>query len=191
MKRCSDSERHVPATLLGVAAALALGMPLWLSGCSPMTPTPTFAPTLLRISPDAASGPDYEATGAIAGAGEVDYYQLDLPQPYNSVVVMTHGDTDTEGQVETAQRAAVDRECEGERHKETPPCVWGYDADIMPGPGHTDVFNAMPPSRNFLWEGSLDAGTWYIRVTGADDATGDYRLTVELSNQDCPTYYCD
>ena len=56
----------------------------------------------------------------------------------------------------------------------------------------------MPASKNSVWEGSLGAGTYYIRVTGQCGATGRYELTVELANMECPPtaenpfgYYCD
>ena len=173
-----------------------IGIPLLLSACNIMTPDttppPAFAPTVLEISPDAGSGPDYAASGSIESAEDVDYFELVVAQAFNSVVVMTAGATDTAGQVETEQRAAITAECEGERHKSEPPCVWGYDADVdTPHPDRTEEFNTMPASKNFLWEGNLGKGTYYIRVTGENGATGDYELTVELGNQDCPTYYCD
>ena len=154
---------------------------------------------MLKISPDAATGPDYVAEGSIDSAEDVDYYELVLARKFNTVVVMTSGDTDTAGRVETERRTPITTECEGERHEATPPCVWGYDADIdTPNSDRTPKFNTMPASRNFIWEGSLDVGTYYIRVTGQNGATGRYELTVELANMECPPtpedplgYYCD
>ena len=56
----------------------------------------------------------------------------------------------------------------------------------------------MAASKNFIWEGSLDVGIYYIRVTGQDGATGPYALGIETVNMDCPPtdtdpsgYYCD
>ena len=158
-------------------------------------PEPAFEPMLLEVSADAASGPDYVAAAEIGQVGESDYFQLDLRQSFNSVVVMTTGNTDTAGTVETEQGTPIIAECQGERYKADPPCVWGYDADLAtpnaPNAERTAAFNSMPAPKNFLWEGSLDEGSHYIRVTGEGGATGAYVLTVELGNQDCPTYYCD
>ena len=153
-------------------------------------PEPAFEPTLLVISPDAATGDDYVALGSIDRAGELDYLKLVLNRSFNVVDVMTFGDTDTSGQVETWQRVPVTTECQGEKAwNSEPPCVWGYDDDIdPPNSDRTQEFNSMPASRNFLWEGSLDAGIYYIRVTGGNGATGAYRLGVESNNEDCPNY---
>ena len=165
------------------------------SGVSAPEPALWFEPTLLEISPDAATGLDYIVTGSIDGAEEQDYFKLALRQPFNSVVVMTAGDTDTAGQIETADRTPITAECQGDPWKAAPPCVWGQDADSnTPNPDRSERFNSMSASKNFLWVGSLGVGTYYIRVTGATGATGatgDYELTVELKNQDCPDYYCD
>lgn len=155
-------------------------------------PPPAFEPELLEVSPDAASGPDYVTAARIEHAGESDYFQLVLHQSFNSVVVMSTGDTDTVGTVETEPGTPIVAECEGEPYKAEPPCVWGDDSDLAtPHPQRSAAFNSMPASKNFLWEGSLDAGSYYIRVTGEGGATGAYGLVVELGNQDCPTYYCD
>ena len=175
------------ALVLGLGAAL-------LSGCSgasgePAMPEP---PTLLVISPDAASGPDFVAEGSIDRPGAGHLFQLDLRQSHNSVVVMTTGATDTAVQVGTGQHVPITAECEGDPWKAVQPCVWGHDDDIdTPNPLRTKEFNSMPASRNFLWEGSLDVGTYFIRVTGQRGATGPFQLTVELNNQDCPDYDCE
>ena len=171
---------------------MALGISL-LSGCSNVAPPGGNAATLLEIRPDAGVGPDYVAAGSIDRAEETDDFKLVLARSFNTVVVMTVGDTDTAGQVETEDRTPITTECQGDPWKAEPPCIWGYDADIdTPNPERTTEFNRMPASRNFLWEGSLGEGTYYIRVTGENGATGAYELTVELGNQVCPTYYyCD
>ena len=163
-----------------------------MSGCGSLGMQPAFEPMLLEASADAATGPDYVAADRIEHVGESDYFRLDLWQSFNSVVVMTSGDTDTAGTVETEQRTPITAECRGERYKADPPCVWGHDDDLAtPDSERTAAFNRMPASKNFLWEGSLHQGSYYIRVTGESGATGAYVLAVELGNQDCPTYYCD
>lgn len=170
--------------VLGLGAAL-------LSGCSgaPAMPVP---PTVLVFSPDAATGPDFVGEGSIDSPGAYQVFQLDLRQSYNSVVVMTTGATDTAVQVETEQHVPITTVCEGDPWIAAQPCVWGHDNDIdTPNPLRTEQFNSMPASRNFLWEGSLDVGTYFIRVTGERGATGTFQLAVELNNQDCPDYYCD
>lgn len=172
------------------AIAASLLLAAVLSGCGGMTPA--FAPTVLEFSPDADTGPDYVAEGSIDSAGETVWFELELRRTFNTVVVMTMGDTDTAGRVETQQRVPVEALCEGARPKAARPCVWGYDPDILtPNQNRTQEFNSMPASRNFLWEGSLDAGTYFIGVTGERGATGAFRLTVEIGDEDCPVYYCD
>jgi len=169
-----------------------------IAGCSGAV-SGSGQPILLVISPNSATGPDYIARGSIDSADDEDYYQLVLNRKFNTVVVMTSGDTDTVGQVETQLRDPISAECEGERHEAEPPCVWGSDDDIVtPNSDRPSKFNTMPSSKNFIWEGSLDVGTYYIRVTGYGGATGAYELTVELTNMDCPPqpedphgYYCD
>ena len=112
---------------------------------------------------------------------------------------MTSGETDTAGQVETLDRTPITANCEGERHEATPPCVWGTDADIdTPNQERSKKFNSMAASKNFIWAGSLDAGTYYIRVSGQNDATGPYQLAIEVVDMQCPPtatdpygYYCD
>ena len=144
-------------------------------------------PTLLVISPDAATGPDYFVRASIDFVEDVDYYNLVINRKFNTVVVMTSGDTDTIGLVETQQREPTTAECEGERHQAEPPCVWGSDDDIVtPNADRPSKFNTMPPSKNFIWEGSLDVGTYYIRVAGQGGATGPYELAVELAHMSCP-----
>ncbi len=191
--------RTAGSAVVSAVAGIMLGIPLLLSGCGNVRPpVQDFKPTLLVISPDAAAGPDYVARGSIDRAGEEDYFELVLGIDFNTVVVMTSGDTDTAGRVETEQRTPITTECAGERHTAVPPCVWGYDDDIdTPNPDRTSKFNTMPASKDFLWEGSLDAGTWYIRVTGQNGATGPYELAVETTNMQCPPkpgdpfgYYC-
>lgn len=193
--------------LFYIAAGLVVGI-LWaLTGCAIGTP---FEPTLLVISQAAATGPDYIAEGSIDSAGEVDYYALVLNLTFNTVTVMTSGTTDTAGQVETRQRVPVTMICDGERPEATPPCVWGVEADInTPNPERSEKFNSMEASKNFIWEGKLagkddrrvnphSKGTYYIRVTGENGATGPYQLTVETVNISCPPtpedpfgYMCD
>ena len=46
---------------------------------------PTFEPTLLVISPNAAIEADYAAAGSIDSAAEVDYFKLVLNQTFNTV----------------------------------------------------------------------------------------------------------
>lgn len=189
-------ERPGSDTSIVVALALACGIPWLISGCAAAT---SMDATLLEISPDAASGPDYIAHGRIEGPDDVDYYRLVLNQTFNTVTIMTGGPTDTAGQVETATRVPITMICEGERPEAAPPCVWGSDEDIdTPNPERPAKFNSMAPSTNFLWEGKLAAGTYYIRVTGQRDSTGPYVLTVETVNIDCPVteenpfgYYCE
>ncbi len=178
------------------AAGLALGIIPLLIGCS--SATLKFTPTPLVISPDAATGPDYRAEGSIDGAEDIDYFELVLANDFNTVVVMTTGATDTAGQVEDQDRIPITTECRGERHEAEAPCVWGADANIdTPNPDRSWKFNTMAASNNFLWEGSLSTGTYYIRVTGENGSTGPYELTVELANAQCPPtpddpfgYYC-
>ena len=189
--------------LMCVVAAMVQAAALLISGCAAAShPEPKFEPTLLVISPDSASGPDFLAPEVIEGPDDIDYFELTLHQAFNTVDVMTTGDTNTAGQIETIDRMPITAPCEGERHKATPPCVWGTDPDIdTPNSERSEKFNTMEASKNFIWEGSLDAGTYYIRVTGqndANDATGPYVLTVELTNEPCPSsendphgYYCD
>ena len=163
-------------------------------------PEPPFAaePTLLVISEQAATGPDFVAEGSIDAAGEADYYKLVLNQTFNNVTIMTSGATDTVGQVETELRTAITRVCEGERPVATPPCVWGADANIeTPNSERSAKYNTMSASHNFIWEGKLATGVYFIRVTGESGATGVYELGVEISNIDCPPteedpdgYYC-
>ena len=143
--------------------------------------------TLLEISPQAAVGDDFVAEGSIDAAGEVDYYKLVLNQTFNNVGIMTSGATDTAGQVETELRTAVTRICDGERPVANPPCVWGADANIQtPDPRRSAKYNSMAASRNFIWEGKLASGVYFIRVTGEGGATGAYRLGVEIANITCP-----
>lgn len=169
-------------------------MPL-LSGCGAGAlpqQRPPFEPTLLTIRPDAAAGPDYIARERIDSADDVDYFQLVLRASFNTVVVMTRGDTDTAGRVETADRVPVTADCEGKAWNAVPPCAWGNDDDIVtPNAMRTPEYNKMASSHNFLWEGSLDAGTYFIRVTGENSATGAYELIVETNNRDCPYYYLE
>lgn len=163
-------------------------------------PEPPFAaePTLLVISPQAATGLDFVAEGSIDAAGEADYYKLVLNQTFNNVTIMTSGPTDTAGQVETELRTAVTRICQGARPVANPPCVWGSDANIQtPDPRRSAKYNTMAASTNFIWEGKLAAGVYFIRVAGERGATGAYQLGVEISNIGCPSteedpdgYYC-
>ena len=163
-------------------------------------PEPEFAsePELLVISAAAATGPDFVADGSIDAAGEADYYKLVLNSRFNNVTIMTSGATDTAGQVETELRTAVTRVCDGERPDATPPCVWGADANIStPDPRRPAKYNTMAASSNFIWEGKLDTGVYFIRVTGENGATGAYQLGIELANIACPStpedphsYYC-
>jgi hypothetical protein len=164
-------------------------------------PEPPLAaePTLLVISEQAATGPDYAAEGSIDAAGQADYYKLVLNQTYNTVTIMTSGPTDTAGQVETELRTAITRICDGERPDATAPCVWGSDANIQtPDPQRAAKYNTMAASTNFIWEGKLATGVYFIRVTGESGATGAYQLTVEVANISCPVtaedphgYYCE
>ena len=162
-------------------------------------PEPAFEPTLLEILPDAAVGADFIAQDSIESPEDVDYFKLSLRRAFNTVTIMTAGDTDTAGQVETLDRTPITVECVGERHEATPPCVWGTDTDIdTPNQQRSRKFNSMEASKNFIWEGSLDEGTYYIRVTGQSGATGPYELAVEIVDMMCPPndtdpfgYYCD
>ena len=199
MERYRQLGGRAPAALIYLTAAALVTIPLLVNGCAAASSvSEPFNPTVLVISPDAATGPDFIARGSIDGPDDVDYYQLVLEQAFNSVVIMTGGDTDTAGQVETEDRTPITTECMGERHEATPPCVWGTDPDIdTPHPQRSAKFNSMEASKNFIWEGSLDAGTYYIRITGQDNATGPYDLTVELHDAECPGtetdpfgYYC-
>ena len=176
------------------AALVVTTMLLSLGGCDGM---PTAAaqdekpPVRLEIHPDAATGPDFLADGAIEHADEADYYELVLAQEFASVVVMTTGDTDTAGAVETAQRMTIATPCEGATVTAQPPCMISYDSDIATNPDRNSMFNAMPPSGNFLWEGKLGTGTFFIRVTGERGATGAYQLIVELNQGPGPVYSDD
>ena len=147
-----------------------------------------YAPRVLMISDDAAVGPDYVERGTIDVAGDVDNYKLLLKREFTSVIIMTTGDTDTAGLVETDEGVEVTAPCE--REAPAAPCVFSYDPDIAPRAGRSAAFNAMEPSSNFVWEGKLKLapGTYYIWVTGEDGSTGDYQLTVELNEGSGPMY---
>ena len=108
---------------------------------------------------------------------------------------MTTGATDTAGQLQTADRVAITRECAGD--DDAGPCVFSYDADTAHNPARNAMFNSMPPSGNFVWEGKLPGPepgggetyrSYYIRVTGEGGSTGDYVLTVELNEGEGPMY---
>ena len=179
---------------LTYAPLVLTAMLLSLIGCDVMPPAPAQdeKPAVrLEIRPDAATGPDYLAHGAIEHADEADHYELVLAQEFASVVVMTTGDTDTAGAVETAQRMTITTPCEGTTDTAQPPCIISYDNDIAPNPDRNSMFNAMPSSGNFLWEGKLDTGTFFIRVTGERGATGAYQLMVELNQGPGPVYSDD
>ncbi len=176
-----------------VAVTVALGMPLLLGGCGAAAPSKPFRATLLEIREDAATGPDFQADGSIENAGDADYYELRIKRDFASVVVMTGGTTDTAGQLQTADRMAITKECEGT--EPDGPCVFSYDADTAHNDARNEAFNSMEPSGNFVWEGKLpgpDGGDeyrrYYIRVTGENGSTGDYVLTVELNEGEGPMY---
>ena len=175
-------------TLTVTAAGMALGIPCLLCGCGGVAPPPAppFEPTLLVISPDAATGPDFRADGRIEDAGDVDYFELRVRRDFASVIVMTEGATDTAGQVETADREPITEPCATPPER---PCVFSYDADTAPRNDRSAAFNRMPRSGNFVWEGNLpgpeggdEYRVYYIRVTGANGAT------VELNEGEGPMY---
>ena len=187
-------------TLTVTAAGLALGIPGILSGCGgvagvaapPTRAAPPFEPILLIISPDAATGPDFRADGRIEDADDVDYFELRVRRDFASVIVMTEGATDTAGRMETADREPITEPCATPRER---PCVFSYDADTAPRSDRSAAFNRMPPSGNFVWEGNLpgpvgdaEYRVYYIRVTGENDSTGEYRLIVELNEGEGPMY---
>lgn len=183
---------RIPIGLL-VAVAVALGMPLLLGGCGAAAPSKPAGAILLVIRDDAATGPDYQANGTIASAGDADYFELRVRRDFASVVVMTTGTTDTAGRLETADRVAITQTCEGP--ESAGPCVFSYDADTAHNDARNEAFNSMEPSGNFVWEGKLpgpevgeEYRRYYIRVTGENGATGDYVLTVELNEGEGPMY---
>ena len=194
MARVTMIDRLATRTAFGLVVAVALtalGMPLLLSGCGAAAP-PRPA-ILLVIREDAATGPDFQADGSIENAGDADYYELRIKRDFASVVVMTGGTTDTAGQLQTADRMAITKECEGT--EPDGPCVFSYDADTAHNDARSAAFNRMDPSGNFVWEGKLpgpDIGEeyrrYYIRVTGENGSTGDYVLTVELHEGEGPMY---
>jgi len=178
---------------VATVTGLVLGISLLLSGCSAGVPTPSFHPILLVISDQAATGPDFVAAERIESVRDIDYFELRISRDFASVIVMTTGTTDTAGSVETADRMAIAEMCGEEDHGR--PCIFSYDADTAPNEQRTDAFNSMPPSGNFVWEGSLpgpaadaEFRTYYIRVTGEGGATGNYVLTVELNEGEGPMY---
>ena len=183
---------RIPIGLV-VAVAVALGMPLLLGGCGAAAPSKPAGAILLVIRDDAATGPDYQANGTIASAGDADYFELRVRRDFASVVVMTTGTTDTAGQLETADRVAITQACEGP--ESTGPCVFSYDADTAHNDARNEAFNSMEPSGNFVWEGKLpgpevgeEYRRYYIRVTGENGSTGDFVLTVELNEGEGPMY---
>ena len=183
---------RIPIGLV-VAVAVALGMPLLLGGCGAAAPSKPAGAILLVIRDDAATGPDYQANGTIASAGDADYFELRVRRDFASVVVMTTGTTDTAGQLETADRVAITQACEGP--ESTGPCVFSYDADTAHNDARNEAFNSMEPSGNFVWEGKLpgpevgeEYRRYYIRVTGENGSTGDFVLTVELNEGEGPVY---
>ena len=180
MQRLRSSGDNAFKASVRVAAALLFAIPLLVSGCSAAT---SISATPLVISPNAAEGPDYIARGSIDGPADEHYFELVLKQTFNTVIVMTAGPTDTAGQVETKQRMPITMICEGIRPEAEPPCVWGSDGDIdTPNAERSAMFNSMAPSGNFIWEGKLAEGVYYIRVTGQNGSTGPYDLTVETNN---------
>ena len=183
---------RIPIALV-VAVAVALGIPLLLSGCGAAAPSKPFNPILLVIREDAATGPDFRAAGRIENAGDADYFELRIKRDFASVIVMTAGTTDTAGQLQTADRTAITTECEGT--EPDGPCVFSYDADTAHNEARNAAFNSMEPSGNFVWEGNLPgpaAGEeyrrYYIRVTGENGSTGEYVLTVDLYEGEGPKY---
>ena len=183
---------RIPIGLV-VAVAVALGIPLLLGGCGAAAPSKPDGAILLVIRDDAATGPDYQADGTIASAGDADYFELRVRRDFASVVVMTTGTTDTAGQLETADRVAITQACEGP--ESTGPCVFSYDADTAHNDARNEAFNSMEPSGNFVWEGKLpgpevgeEYRRYYIRVTGENGSTGDFVLTVELNEGEGPMY---
>jgi len=193
MARVTMIDRLATRTTSGlvIAMALALGMPLLLSGCG--AAAPSRPAILLVIRDDAATGPDYQADGRIENASDADYFELRIRRSFASVIVMTTGTTDTAGQLQTADRMAITKECEGTELDR--PCVFSYDADTAHNDARNAAFNSMEPSGNFVWEGNLpgpegveEYRRYYIRVTGENGSTGDYVLTVELNEGEGPMY---
>ena len=152
-----------------------------------------FVPTVLEISPDAATGPDFVEPGSIDSADDVDYFELRIRRDLASVIVMTRGSMDTAGSLQTGDRERITAECEG--YEPAGPCIFSYDADTAHNERRTAAFNSMESSGNFVWEGKLpgpdgdeEYRSYFIRVAGENGSTGDYEVTVELNEGQGPMY---
>ena len=86
--------------------------------------------------------------GVIESGTDVDYFTLELTAA-TGIIVYTRGDLDTVGQLLDADGVLLSENDEG---------------DELHG------------RHNFLLWGSLQAGTYYVKVTGSDGATGAYVL---------------
>ena len=76
-QRLFGSNAH-PA-LMCVVAAMVQAAALLISGCAAAShPEPKFEPTLLVISPDSATGPDFLAPEVIEGPDDIDYFELGI-----------------------------------------------------------------------------------------------------------------
>ena len=135
-----------------------------MSGCSVAIAIDAW----LRQADAVPDRPGLPAVGAAVVQGSLedprqeDYIEFAVVGEHAAVTVMTAGDTDTAGQVETAGGTPVTEPCDRERP--LAPCVFSYQADSA----------ETPP--NFAWAGKLNAGTYYARVTAERGSTGRYEL---------------
>ena len=88
--------------------------------------------------------------GVIESGTDVDYFTLELTAA-TGIIVYTRGDLDTVGQ------------------------LLDVDGELL---SENDQGDELHGRHNFLLWGSLQAGTYYVRVTGGDGATGAYVLGV-------------
>ena len=120
-------------------------------------------------------------SGSIGSPQEEDDFEFTLEGETGSVTVMTTGNTDTAGRVETADRTPVSGACDALDPQ--PPCIFLYHSDNTGS--QAGMRNGVESSTNFRWIGKLAAGTYYVVVMAERLDEGEresYRLTVETSD---------
>ena len=164
MGRQRSCGRRARRSSIRAAAALACAAAMLMSGCSVAIAIDAW----LRQADAVPDRPGLPAVGAAVVQGSLedprqeDYIEFAVVGEHAAVTVMTAGDTDTAGQVETAGGTPVTEPCD--RDRPLAPCVFSYQADSA----------ETPP--NFAWAGKLNAGTYYARVTAERGSTGRYEL---------------